>query len=202
MQSKSGVMIGPDGLRLEWRGIPLWLDDNAQLEVPSTHCVNNQSRVGLDGHVALLQSGRVQLSAGSRKGVGPFDGWIVDRATGHRIAWRGTGTPVVCDALVATVKFPGDYFVSFSSLGLTAWMELMEGEVILDSLPPKSRQRRLRRALRAGAKHAGHGLLMYVSPEPGQWPPRQRNRTKRGEQPALAQGQGHDVPAGLKVRND
>jgi hypothetical protein len=48
--------------------------------------------------------------------------------------------------------------------------------------------------LQAGAKYAGHGLLMFVSPELAQWPPLERNRSKRGKPRSVGwEMRGHGV---------
>jgi len=164
--------------------------------------VVNQTRIGLDGHVQLLQRGRVQLSALSpevgadgerrivpgRRGAGPFDGWIVDKTTGFSIAWRGLDTPVDCVTAWPTVQFPeGGYRVTFNPRGITAVGLLKDGEVVLRGLPSKSLPRRLRRARWAGARDWGRGrLLLYIDPEGAVWPPRERNRNKRGRPPTQA----------------
>ena len=197
-------------IKMRWRGIELDRDDHGMLVDP-----RGQTRIDVNGHVQMLQKGCVDLTVAPRFGVGPYDSWLLDGVTGLSVAWRGIEEVDIHFARFTVVlTLDGQRVILFRPTcpsverdlygDNTPWLAtrnpLTSGEIRLNALPPKSLNRRVRRARRAGATLIPDTqLLVFRSPQPGPWPPIERDRSKRGRPQSMpwdARGQGARIVNG------
>jgi hypothetical protein len=161
------------------------------------------TQVSDTGYMPTFMFGvRLAMTTASRFGTGAYAFELLDAVTGMSVFCRGyatvqaeetSGGLVVTmrtgeaegDGKVFQVIFGRSRFVggSLRSLG-----PLHHGEVVLNTLPPKSLPRRVRRFRGAGAVEIGHGVLMLKPASPSAWPPPECERKLR---PRAGEGLWH-----------